>query len=140
MRFGSAGVVIMKNAKSLSCAILIGGCAQTVADAGPWQTKATDFAGYVQVAPDEAAALIARARTDFRASPVRLFPDDEGARPLLLRGVARRPDGTTLLAFYMDGVSDMYAMYVFNARGEIIDRYVHSFWGVIPTRRRTGRR
>jgi hypothetical protein len=32
-----------------------------------------------------------------------------------------------ILAFSF-GDSDSYAIYIFNARGEIIDRYVHSYW------------
>jgi hypothetical protein len=30
--------------------------------------------------------------------------------------------------FYF-GSSDQFAVYVFNTRGDIIDRYVHSYWG-----------
>lgn len=130
----------MKGAGLMASALLAAGCAHATTNASYWPTKATDFSGYTPVSPDQAAGLIARAEADFRVSPLRLYPEDDGARPLLLRRAARRPDGRTLIAFYVDHVSDMYAIYVFNAEGEIIDRYIHSFWGPPVSQRGMGRR
>jgi hypothetical protein len=93
---------------------------------GNWEYKTTDFSGYATVSSDEVPALISRAEEDFRASPA--YPDG-GPRRLSVVRVKRRPDGKTLIAFSIDGVSDTFAIYVFDPQGKIVERYLRSFWG-----------
>jgi len=93
---------------------------------GPWEYRAVDVSGYARLSPNGVAALIRRAEEDFRASPAY---SDGGPRPISVAGAARGPDGRILIAFSIGGVSDTRAMYIFNSEGEIVDRYLHSFWG-----------
>ena len=73
--------------------------------------------------PDNMSDLVRRAQANFSSSPVA----PHFRAPLELGDVGRRPDGRTIMAFYF-GNSDAFAIYIFNARGEIIDRYVFSYW------------
>jgi hypothetical protein len=103
------------------------GCANALAEAAPWQYKATDFSGYVRISPEELpTALIQRAQDDFRAAPA--FHEG-GPRVISLVRVARGSDGRTLASFSIAGVEDAHAIYVFDVRGRIVERYLHSFWG-----------
>ena len=106
-------------------AFLVVSCASTMSGVGNWEYKTTNFSGYTTVSSDEVPALIRRAEEDFRASPA--YPDD-GPRRLSVVRVKRRPDGRTLIAFAIGGVSDTLAIYIFGPQGEIVDRYLHSFW------------
>lgn len=105
---------------------LVAGCANTMVGVGPWEYKTTDFSGYTNVPFDEVAALIRRAQSDFSVSPA--YPEG-GPRPISVTRVARRADGRTLIAFTIGVMSDTRAIYVFDSQGEIVDRYLHSFWG-----------
>jgi hypothetical protein len=73
--------------------------------------------------PQDLTDLVRRAQANFSTSPV--APRFQA--PIQPIDAGRRPDGRTIMAFYF-GESDRHAIYVFNARGEIIDRYVHSYW------------
>lgn len=112
--------------KLLFLAFLVAGCANTGVGVGPWEYKTTDFSGYTNVSADGVAALIRRAENDFNASPA--YPD-AAPRPISVTRVARRPDGRTLIAFSIGHMSDTRVIYIFNSQGEIVDRYLHSFWG-----------
>jgi hypothetical protein len=91
-----------------------------------WKYKTSNFFGYTNLSYGEADTLIRRAKEDFQKSPAFLH---EKLRPLSVTRVARRSDGTTLIAFSIGMMSDTRAIYVFNPKGEIVDRYLHSFWG-----------
>ena len=105
--------------------VLAAGCAHPEAKS-VWEYKRSDFSGYTTISSADAANLIRQAERDFRDSPA--YPDD-GPRPLSVTRVARRSDGTILIAFSIGLMSDTRAIYIFNPEGEIVDRYLHSFWG-----------
>lgn len=105
----------------------LAGCSGLAQHARPWEYKATDRAGFTRITEQGIAPLIRRAEQDFRASPA--FPE-HGPRSLEPIAVARHRDGRTLIAFSIGGISDMNAVYLFDIRGEITDRYLHSYWGV----------
>src|SRR4051794_694313 len=107
-------------------ALLVASCATGTGGALPWEYRGTVRSGYARVAAEGVDALVARAEANFLASPA--FAEN-GPMPLILVGVARRADGRTKLAFAIGGLSDTEAIYVFNSRGEIVDRYLHSYWG-----------
>jgi hypothetical protein len=106
-------------------ALLLAGCAATTSPSPPWEYKATTESAYTRISAEQARPLVRRAEDDFRASPP--FPDS-GPMPLLFIDAIRRTDGRTLVAFYMGVVSDVSAIYIFDSRGNIEDRYLHSWW------------
>lgn len=112
----------MRN-KFLYLALLMIGCANPVVHTGPWRYERPDFSGYTRAPPEDVAELVQRAQAAFRSSPVAAH----FRAPIELLQAWRRSDGRTIMVFYF-GDDDALAIYVFNSRGEIIDRYVHSFW------------
>ncbi|HVQ06843.1 MAG TPA: hypothetical protein VMS43_00260 [Allosphingosinicella sp.] len=89
----------------------------------PWRYERPDLTGYARIDSENVADLVRRAQENFSLSPI--APRFQA--PIELGEAARRSDGRTMMAFYF-GESDRHAIYIFNARGEIIDRYVHSYW------------
>jgi hypothetical protein len=114
-------------------AFLIAGCVGLNSRVRPWEYKTSSREGYARIAGEDLTPLIRRAEVDFRASPA--FPE---GRPMALEvlGAARHRDGRMLIAFSMGGASDVAAIYIFDSRGEIIDRYLHSYWGRVRSPRR----
>ncbi len=106
-------------------AFLACSCASTLAEPPPWEAKAPDLAGYRRVSMESMAEMIRHAEADFRASPA--YPD-HGPIPISAIGAARRPDGMTVIAFSL-AATDVNAVYIFNSEGQIVDRYLHSYWG-----------
>lgn len=98
-------------------------CTHPAALTGPWRYERPDLTGYARIDSENVADLVRRAQENFSSSPV--APRFQA--PIELGEAARRSDGRTMMAFYF-GESDRHAIYIFNARGEIIDRYVHSYW------------
>ena len=106
---------------------LLAACVSSGGSQRTWDWKQTDGTGYTRASRlDGIAPLIARAEADFSVSPA--FPEYP-LRPLYLAVMARHFDGRTLLSFRIGGVSDVEAVYIFNAQGEITERYLHSYWG-----------
>jgi hypothetical protein len=97
-------------------------CAHPASLSGPWRYERIDYSNYPTVRSENVADLAQRAQENFTSSPIAAH-----MRYLELVGAWRRPDGKMILAFSF-GDSDSFAIYIFNARGEIIDRYVHSYW------------
>src|SRR5688572_23675463 len=112
--------------RQLFFAFLLIGCAPNLVGVGPWEYRSTNSSGCSYSPPDSVAMLIRRAETDFDSSPA--YPDN-GRRPVSVNRVAHCADGRTLIAFSIGGVEDTLAIYIFDAQGEIVDRYLHSFWG-----------
>lgn len=108
--------------KLLFLAMLANSCTHPASHIGPWRYERHDYSGYPTARSENVADLVRRARANFISSPIAVH-----FRYLELVEVWRRPDGKMILAFSF-GDSDSFAIYIFNARGEIIDRYVHSFW------------
>jgi len=109
---------------SLFLAIPSIGCATPVAHDGLWRYGQLDHSGCVTTPPGDVAELVRVAEAAFRASP----PAPFFRVPIQLRQACRRSDGRRFLMFYF-GSSDQFAVYVFNTRSDIVDRYVHSYWG-----------
>ena len=112
--------------KMLLC-IFLAGCVstQTLDNAATWEYKSTDRAGYVSVTAHSVNSMVRRAEENFRNNPA--F-SEFGPHALLFVGAARHLDGRVLIAFSIGGISDVNAVYVFNRRGEIVDKYLHSYW------------
>jgi len=128
----------MKLGTSIVLAFLLAGCVSNGGGQRAWEWKATDRTGYTRASTAEGTApLVARAEADFRVLPA--FPEYP-PMPLYLAVVAHHQDGRTLLSFRIGAVSDVEAVYIFNAQGEIVDRYLHSYWGVTTARPSTRRR
>lgn len=108
--------------KSLFLMLLMVSCTHPVSHTGPWRYERHDYSSYPTVHSEDVANLVPRAEANFSSSPPAAH-----FRFLELVNVWRRPDGRMILAFSF-GDSDSFAIYIFNARGEIIDRYVHSYW------------
>jgi hypothetical protein len=109
--------------KFLYLTLLMIGCATPVVQTGPWRYERPDFSGYTRIPSGDVVELAQRAKANFSASPVAAH----FRAPLQLQEVWRRSDGRTVMVFYF-GDSDARAIFVFDVRGEIIDRYVHSYW------------
>lgn len=109
--------------KLLLLVLLAISCTHPIGPTGPWRYERPDLSGYAIIDREDVADLARRAQANFSSSPVAAH----FRAPIELGEAARRPDGQTIMAFYF-GESDRHAIYVFNARGEIIDRYVRSFW------------
>lgn len=110
--------------------LLLASCAGLPRGHSPWQYKSTDRAGIVAISSSGLRELIARAQRDFSASPA--FPE-HSLRNLHFLGAGRHSDGRTFIAFRIGYASDVSAIYVFNMRGEIEDKYLHSWWGAQST-------
>lgn len=107
----------------LFMALLTLSCATAVTHTGPWRYDRLDHSGYTVINPEDVAELVQHAEANFRSSPVA----GHFSAPFRLVQVGRRPDGKSLLIFYF-GESDAHAVYIFDTRGVIIDRYVYSYW------------
>lgn len=108
--------------KYLFLVLLIASCMHPVSHTGPWRYERHDYSSYPTVRFEEVASLVPRAEANFGSSP----PAPHFSF-LQLFEVRRGPNGSMILAFYF-GDSDSFAIYIFDARGEIIDRYVYTYW------------
>ena len=111
--------------ETLFLVLLTMGCATPPSFGGPWRYEQFDHSAYAWIPPGEVTELVRRAQIAFSASPM---TPCEGAISLALRQAWLRPDGKRLLMFYF-GSSDNFAVYVFNDRSDIVDRFVYSYWG-----------
>ena len=101
------------------------GCASPSREGEPWHYRSVNLSGYRRIQIEAAADLVTAAERNYRESPA--LGSNNSVEISAVRA-GRRPDGRTVIVLDV-GLSDTSIIYIFGPHGQIIDRYLHSFWG-----------